>query len=411
MPSPRRVPGAGLGTGERIALLAALMALNALAIDMMLPALGAIAGDLGVLDANDQQLVVIAYVLGFGVPQLVWGPLSDAYGRRSVILVALAGYSLMAFVTVALNDFRLLLAMRFLQGVFAAGCRVIAVAVVRDMFKGARMAKTMSFIMTVFMIIPITAPAMGQGVLLLGPWRAIFVVLGALGAFVAGWVLIRLPETHPVEQRAPLQLGETMRAYGEVLKNRVSLGYTLGAGVAFGALFAFISSSEQIFREVFGQGETFVLWFAGVAGAMAVVSLMNATLVERIGMRRLSHGAVVGFTVLAGVLLAVTLLHGDHLASFYPLFVLVFALFGLIGANFNALAMEPLSRVAGVGSASYGFATTTLAGFIGGAIGRAYNGTTVPLVGGFFLLGLATIVIVAVTERGRLFAADPAQAE
>lgn len=403
--SPARA-ALGLGNVELIALLAMLMALNALAIDMMLPALGAIAADLDVPDPNDRQLVIIAYVLGFGVPQLVWGPFSDAFGRRRVILLALFGYALSAFATAALQSFSLLLAMRFVQGVFAAGCRVIAVAVVRDLFKGAAMARTMSLIMTVFMIIPITAPALGQGVLLLGPWRAIFVVLGGLGSVVALWVAWRLPDTLPEQQRTPLALRETLRSYGELLQHRASIGYTLAGGVIFGALFAFISSSEQVFREVFDKESTFVFWFAGIAGSMAVASITNAMLVRRFGMRRLSHGALVVFTVLAATLLGLTLLRGDHLGLFYPLFALNFALFGLLGANFNAMAMEPLSRVAGVGAAAYGFATTTLAGFLGGSIGRAYDGSTVPLVGGFFVLGLSSLLIVLVTERGRLFGPD-----
>lgn len=391
---------------ELVAMVASLMALNALAIDVMLPALGAIARDFAVAEPNDQQLVVVAYILGFGVPQLAWGPLADRFGRRPVLFASLVGYTLTGLATVWTGSFAGLLALRFAQGVFAAGCRVVSVAVVRDLYAGQGMARIMSFVMTVFMVVPITAPALGQAVLLVAPWEAIFAVLAGAGFAMLAWTFFRLKETRAPADRTPLRVREIGAAYALVVKTRTTFGYMLASGVIFAALFAFISTSEQIFREVFRREETFVFWFGGIALALSAANLLNARLVRRYGMRRLSHGALVGFTALSLILLTLMSAFGERLAIFFPLFASIFALFGLIGANFNALALEPLGRIAGTASAAHGFATTTVSGLIGGLIGRAYDGTTRPLLIGFSVLGLACLVVVAVTERGRLFGAD-----
>lgn len=393
---------------ELVAIVASLMALNAFAIDVMLPALRLIATDFAVLDPNDQQQVILAYVLGFGTPQLVWGPLADRFGRRPIIFVALVGYTAMGFLALAAGSFFQLLVMRFAQGVFAAGCRVVAVAVVRDVYAGRGMARIMSLVMTVFMVVPITSPMIGQAVLLVAPWEALFVVLGGVGLAMFAWTYLRLHETLPAERRTTLDLRGIAGSYLAVLRSRVTLGYMLASGVVFASLFAYLAASEQVFREVFGVGDTFVFWFAGVAVALSGANFLNSRLVKRFGMRRLSHTALVGFTVLSAVLLAAMAWVGEELWLFFPLFAIVFALFGLLGANFNALAMEPLGKVAGTASAAYGFATTTVSAIIGGAIGDAYDGSTLPLLAGFTGLGLTCLLIVTITERGRLFV-DPAQ--
>jgi len=392
-----------LSTPELVTMVAALMSLNAFAIDVMLPAMGAVAADLGVTNANDQQLIIVAYVLGFGFPQLGFGPLADRFGRRPVLAVALVGYTVTAFFCMAAPTFELLLAARFVQGMFAAGCRVVATALVRDLFVGRSMARVMSLVMTVFMIVPIVAPAVGQGILLVAPWEWCFGVLGLAGLAMMAWTARRLPETLPTDRRRPLALRTVLGGFASVLKSRPTFGYMLASGVIFGALFAFLAASEQVFREVFGQGEAFVLWFAGIATVLAGTNFLNSRLVGRFGMRRISHLALVGFTLTSGLLFGLTVVFGEHFVIFYPLFTLAFALFGLLGANFNAMAMEPLGRLAGTASAGYGFATTTLSAAIGGFIGRAYDGTTEPLMLGFVGLGVSCLVIVAITERGRLF--------
>ncbi|MEL7481390.1 MAG: multidrug effflux MFS transporter [Pseudomonadota bacterium] len=389
--------------GEFVVLIASLMALNALAIDIMLPALNNIGQDFALATDNDQQLVIIAYVFGFGAPQLIYGPLTDRFGRKPILYVSLIGYMLCAFACTAVTTFSALLAVRFTMGVFASGCRVVAVSVVRDLYVGRGMAEIMSLVMTIFMAVPILAPAVGQVVLFAGPWRLIFYVLVVYAGLVLIWSALRLPESLPAEARAPLNLKTTIAAYRDVVTTRASFGYLLASGVVFGSLFGFISAAEQIMREVFLQGDRFVIWFAVIAGGLAMANFTNSRLVQRFGMRRLSHSALVAFTLLSTAALAVMAAFGPNFALFMPFFIAIFACFGLIGSNFNAIAMEPLGRIAGTGSAAYGFATTTLAASIGGLIGRAYDGSVLPLLAGFAGLGLASLLIVAVTENGRLF--------
>lgn len=388
---------------EFVILIASLMALNALAIDIMLPALSEIGTDFRLVEENDRQLVIIAYILGFGIPQLVYGPLTDRFGRRPVLFVALAGYIACAVASTLVTTFSALLVARFVMGVFSSGCRVVAVSVVRDVYAGRAMAEIMSLVMTIFMVVPILAPALGQLVLFGGSWHLIFWVLALYAAIVFAWTLARLGETLPETRRTPLNLASAIGAYVRVVRTRVTFGYLLASGIVFGSLFAFIASAEQVMTGVFGMGEEFVLWFAIVAGGLACANFLNSRLVQRLGMRRLSHIALVGFTIVSAANLVLMATMGPVFPVFFPLFVLAFAFFGMMGSNFNALAMEPLGEIAGTASAAYGFATTTLAGLIGGAIGRQFDGTVLPILAGFTVLGLAGLAIVLVTERGKLF--------
>tara|TARA_R110000787_G_scaffold71794_9_gene159938 strand:+ start:29463 stop:30731 length:1269 start_codon:yes stop_codon:yes gene_type:complete len=396
------------GRSELVVMIAGLMALNAFGIDVMLPALNQIAHAVGLTapgmeSDNRQQMIIFSYVLGFGAPQIIWGPISDRFGRRGPLFVAIIGYIITAFACIVMRDFHALLLMRFTQGVFASGGRLVAVSIVRDLFAGRSMARFMSLVMTIFMVVPILAPGIGQLVLLFAPWEAIFVVLGIFGMIMLGWTWMRLPETLPESARQPLNLGAALGAYGQILKSRVTFGYMCVSGVIFGALFSFIASSEQIFREIFGQTETFALWFAGIAGALACANFLNSRIVEKVGMRRISQTALFVFTIGAAVLSAISYFFGEHLYIFFPLFALCFGCFGLMGSNFSALAMEPLGKIAGTASAAYGFATTTVSSLIGMAISSQYNGSTIPITLGFVCLGLVSLVIILITEKGRLF--------
>lgn len=407
--SPPKTPAAPrIGTVELVALVAILMALNALAIDVMLPALDDIGRAMGIAEeggksSNRQQLIIFAYIAGFGVPQLVFGPLSDRFGRRPVLTFCLIFYTIVGALCMTVTSFAALLAARFFQGIAASGVRVVAVSVVRDMYLGRGMARIMSLVMTVFMIVPIAAPSIGQLVLFVAPWQWTFGLLVVAGILCLAWVRLRLPETLPPERRRSLDWRSALSGYGEVLANRSARGYMLGGGVIFGSLFAFIGSSEQIFTEVFRVGNNFVLWFAAVAFIMSIANFTNSSLVERFGMRRISHLALFGFITFAVTLLIAMSVFGERLFVFFPLFALVFACFGFIGANFNALAMEPLGHVAGSASAAFGFTTSTLASIIGYAIGSRYDGSVHPVIAGFVILGLSTLAIVLITERGRLF--------
>lgn len=404
--SENSLPPGKLGKPEFVVLIASMMALNALAIDIMVPALNEIGAAFRLTNANDQQLFVFAYVLGFGAPQLIWGPVSDRFGRRALLLLSLTGYALCGLACVFANSFYGLLGARFAMGFFSSAGRVVAVSVVRDVYAGRGMAQIMSLIMMVFMIVPILAPAIGQLILGIAPWPWIFYVLVIYASIVAVWSVARLPETLLIENRKPLSLTSAFGAYITVLRTRVACGYVLASGILFGALFAFIFSIEQVMREVFGEDERLGLWFALVSIGIAVSNFVNAVLVKRVGMRRLSHIAVVTFVLLSLLNLALMQWFGPVFVIFMPVMMLTFGTVGMIGSNFNAIAMEPLGEIAGTASAALGFATTTLAGLLGYLISSQFNGTVTPLLIGFTALGIVSFVVLFVTEKGRLFGTE-----
>ena len=292
---------------EFIVLIAALMALNALAIDVMLPALPYMGEALGISNENERQLVVGFYMFGFGIAQLAFGPLTDRFGRRGPLFVGLVIYLICAFAAIFAPTFGILLALRFVQGMGAAGTRVIATAVVRDRFEGREMAEVMSLTFMIFMAIPIIAPGIGQVILLTGPWQYIFLFMGGLATLIGLWGFFRLPETMHPEYRRPLSFKSVVDGFSIVLTNRTALFYGLAGTFLFGAMFGFISASQQIFVELYGLGPYFPVAFAIMAGTIAVAQFINSRTVRRFGMRRLAHTANLAYLGAALLLLVVAL--------------------------------------------------------------------------------------------------------
>lgn len=394
-----------MSVAELVCMVAAMMGLNAFSIDIILPALPNIGDAYGLASENAPQLVITSYVFGLGVSTLAYGPLSDAFGRRGVLLLSMGGMLAGTLACALAPSFGVLLAARALQGVAAASLRVIAVAVVRDLVHGRRMAEIMSIAMTVFMVSPIIAPGAGQLLMLVAPWRGVFVVLFAAIALVAVWVWLRLPETLARENRTPLSLRTAVASYIHVCRNRISLGYMIASGFLFGAMFAFVAASEQIFAQQYALGPLFPLAFGGVAFGVAISSFVNARLVGRIGMRRLSHTAMIAFTVISAGMWAVEAAGIDSFLIFYVPYVVALFCFGMMGANFNTLIMEPAGRHAGVMAAASGAYTFIMGALLGTLIGLAYDGTVMPIVIGNTVLGVLATVAVLITERGRLFRA------
>lgn len=380
------------------------MGLNALSIDIMLPALSEIGEALN-RPGNDAQLIVTVYVFGFGLAQLVYGPLADALGRRVVLLSALAAFVAATVACVFAKDFTGLLVARGLQGVAAAATRVVAVAAVRDLVSGRRMAEIMSFAMMVFMAAPIFAPALGQLILFAADWRWIFGALVLGGAVLAVWMHVRLPETLRPENRIPLAPRSAALNYWLAAKNRVSLGYILASALIFGALFAFIATSEQVIAGLYGLENWFALAFAGVAIGLAAANVVNARIVGRLGMRRVSHGALAAFIVISGLHTLISLGGAPPFWLFYILLGSGMVMFAMMGANFSALMMEPAGARAGTAAALYGAVTSVSGAVLGSLIGRAYDGSVTPILAGMTLLGVLALIVVWITERGRLFGA------
>ena len=380
---------------EFVIIMAALMASNALAIDAMLPALPAIGEALGVDEENSRQLVITAYLLGFGAAQIAYGPLADRFGRRRLLIGSMVLYAIFGALAGIARSFTLLLAARALQGVAAAGTRVLVVAIVRDRFHGPAMAQIMSLTMIVFMVVPVLAPSVGQLVLQFGGWRDIFVGLAAYGILLAVWCMLRIPETLPEDRRRPLSLVSIAAALRETLTHRASIGNTVALTMTFGALFAFIGSIQQIVFDVFERPGLLGLAFALIAGPMAGSSYLNSRLVMRIGPRRMLLTALSLFTLTSLAHLAFALLVGETLWTFIVMQALTMACFGLIGANGGALAMAPMGHIAGTASALQGLMTTIGGALIGFAIGQLFNGTTIPLVAGFVGCGSLALLLAS----------------
>ena len=378
------------------------MALNALAIDIMLPALPQMGADFQVPQENDRQLIIVAYMLGFGVSQLFYGPLTDRFGRRSVLFISLFFYVVAAIMCVYAPTFELLIAARAFMGASAGGSRVIAVSAARDLYVGRQMAKVMSLVMIVFMSAPIVAPFFGQLMLKAMSWHGIFWVLAAFGAIMFVWVLTRMPETLPVEKRVPLNIPTMFRNYWKVIRTRESLGYTIASGFLFGGLMSYISSSEQLYHEVYDTGDWFALWFAGAAIAMSISNLVNSRLVERVGMRPISHTALIAFVIVSIVHALIAMQGPVPFPLFYTLVILAFFCIGFQGPNYNAIAMEPLGALAGSGAALIGFASSFVSASIGGLVARQFDGTVTPIFIGHAVVGWLALITIFITERGKL---------
>lgn len=405
-PAPKTL--GAMGRAEFIAMMAFLMALNALAIDIMLPGLQEIGAALNVENENHRQYVVSAYLIGFGVAQLFYGPIADRFGRRMPMIVGLAIYVVSSLAVVFVPSFESLLLLRFIQGIGSAATRVITVSIVRDVFGGRQMAEVMSLIMMVFMVIPVVAPGTGQVIMLFGDWHWIFVFMAAIALIVGVWMYVRLPETLAPEDVRPFTVKVILEGFRIVLTDRVALCYTIASTFIFGALFGFINSAQQVYVGIYQLGVWFPVAFAAVALFMALSSFVNAKLVGRFGMRKLSHGSLIGFIAINLVWLVVQILGPQPMPFF--LFITFFSLamfqFGWIGSNFNSLAMEPLGHVAGTASSVLGFMGTIGGSIIGAAIGQAFDGTALPMVAGFFVVSIIGLIFVLIGEKGRLFQAQ-----
>lgn len=376
--------------GEFVALIAMLSSLTALAIDAMLPALATIGKELGVQHANEPQLIISTLFLGLASGQVFFGPLSDATGRKPLMYVGLGIFMLGSLVSMLAQDFSHMLVGRFLQGLGASAPRVLTMALVRDCYVGRAMARVMSFTMSVFILVPMLAPSLGQGILLLAGWRNIFTAFFLMALLVAVWFLLRMPETLPPDKRRPFTFRQFWLGLREVVSHRVSMTYTAITGMVFGAFLGYLSSAQQILQIQYNLGERFPLYFALLALSIGGASILNARLVMRYGMHWLSQRAILLFTLISGLFLVIAYGTEGHppLEILMVYFILAFLALGMTFGNLNALAMEPLGHLAGIAASVIGSLSTLTAIPLGTLIGQRYDGTVLPLVTGFLVLGL-----------------------
>jgi DHA1 family bicyclomycin/chloramphenicol resistance-like MFS transporter len=396
----------GPGFAEFVAIVALMMAVTAISIDNLLPAFPVIQARFGIADPNSLQLLVYVYMIGFGFAQIVYGPVSDRFGRRPVLLFSLAVYVAGCFLAMVVPSFGWLLAARVIQGLGAAGGRVLSTAIVRDRFAGREMASVMSLIMMVFLIVPMIAPAIGGMMLALGSWHYVFVSMLVLAGILVVWFTARMPETLHPEYRRPLSLRAIGQALSLTLRTRVAIGYATALGLLTGCIMGYVGSAQQVFDTgLYHLGALFPLAFGLVAGAMGVATLVNARVVRRLGMRTLSHAGLSAFVAVAVVQVGVGLAYQGHppLGLFLSVLAANQFLISFAMPNFNALALQPLGEIAGTASSFLGFYTTILGAFCGFLIGHAFDGTTLPIGLGYAILGGLALLVVAWTERGRLF--------
>ena len=388
---------------EFVPLIASLMALGALGIDTMLPALPDIATRLGVDAIVDAPLILTIFIVGLGIGQLIHGPLTDRFGRRPVLICGLIGYIVGNLLAGLASSFELLLAARFVSGLSIASSRVVTIALIRDGFSGRAMAQVTSLAFMVFMAAPIIAPSIGQAILLVGSWRLIFEVIagGALLSLI--WFAWRMPETLRPENRSPLSARAIASGWWRTISDRYSLGYTIAAIICQGAIFGYLSSIQPIMQRVFHHPQWLGAVFAASAGTMAAANLLNSRIVMRIGMRRISQTALVLMILSSASGLLSARLGQETLVTFVVLQAITMACFGLATSNMSAMAMENMGPIAGVASSVQGFCSITLGALIGWAIGRMFDGSTGPLHTGFLIAGVCGLAIAAVVERGRLF--------
>ena len=392
-----------LGQRELVVLVALLMSLNAFSIDGMLPSLGAIATELGAAAGNQRQLVVSVFLLANGVGCLLPGVLADRFGRRPLLMLAVAANFLFCLLVSEVHSFSLLLVLRAFQGLFGAGLAVVPMAIIRDRYAGDKMARLMSLVSAVFIMVPVIAPSLGQAILLFAGWRWIFRTISILALVAGVWVWFRLPETLHPEDRQTIEVPTIVRNMGTALLNRVSIGYTFGTALLHGAVFGYVASAQQLIGEHFHAGKAFPLVFGGTASVMAVSNIVNSRIVERFGARRVSHAGVIVFIGVSALQVWAAHFRPGELVWFLPLMAMNLGLLGFLGANFGSIAMQPFAHIAGAASSVQTFVRMFGASLVGLVIGQAYDGTAKPFAWALLIGSVSALLLVTFSERGKLF--------
>ncbi|QND47306.1 multidrug effflux MFS transporter [Rhizobium lusitanum] len=393
----------GLGIVEFIIIIALMTASISLGIDSMLPALPNIGHSLAVANPNDTQMVIAVYFLGFGICQLFFGSLADAYGRRNILLGGLAFYTVALFAAAWSGSLSMLLVLRFTQGVGAAAVRISTLAIVRDCFGGREMAQVMSYVTIVFMIMPMVAPAVGQMIVAYSNWQWIFIALGITSAGLLLIAFLRMKETLPDDERLPLSVSSVISGFKTVLTNRVTCGYMIGLTLYTAVICAYIVSVQQVFGEVYGLGEWFPIAFAATAAGTAVAQFANGYFVRSFGMRRISHAAMIIFTLLGVFGYIVGTAGQPSFVFMYVLISVMLMMFAVITTNIMAISLEPMGHLAGTAASITSSVSTTGGVLLGGLVGQMFDGTAQPLIAGFTVFGALSIVATLWAEKGKLF--------
>ncbi len=398
----RLTPTRPLRFGEFVALMALMSSSVAFSIDAMLPALVAIGNELSPLVPARGQLIITSFILGMGLGTLVCGPVSDAYGRKSVLIAGLALYIVGALMAVKSQSIEGLLFARFVQGLGGAAPRVVATAMVRDLYEGRAMARVTSIIMTLFVLVPALAPSVGAGIIWLSGWRAIFLAFVAFGVICGLWLMLRQPESLPLDRRRPLSIRAIGSAVVQIVTNPAVMVYVVALTFAFAPLFAWLSNLPMIFDDVYDRAATFPFWFAATALVAGSASVLNAKLVVRLGMERITTAAFFWQLCISVLFLGLLTLNVPapwDFALFFTFMCSAFFSIGMTFGNLNALSLQPLGHMAGIGSSVITALSTTGSVLIAIPISLAYDGTPLPLILGMALCAACALGLMLLAQR------------
>lgn len=380
---------AEIGLVEFVALMALMTSLVALSIDAVLPALSQIGTDLAVSDPRHNHLIISLFFIGMAFGQLYYGPLSDDKGRRYAIISGLIVFAVGSLICMSAESLEMMLVGRIIQAFGVSGPRIATLAVIRDKYEGEAMARVMSFIMMVFILVPMLAPIFGQSILFWFSWRHIFSSFLLFGLLIGLWFFIRQPETLPKEKRLPFSWSQLWVSSKFILTHRLVMFYTLSAGIIFGAFLAYISSSQTLFQQIYDTGELFPMYFALLAFSIGLASFTNGNLVMRLGMRKLCTWAMLGWLIFSSVL-TVLCLTNDGVPPLWQFVSTLFCAFfciGILFGNINAMAMQPLGKVAGLGAAIIGSLSSLISVPTAVFIGSFIDSSITPVAIGFLGFG------------------------
>lgn len=395
-------PTKPLALPEFVTMLAMMISILALSIDAILPAFDQISTDLNLKNPNDAQLVLSSMFIGFAIGQILAGPLSDSFGRKPIIYLGYVIFIVGCLISMMATEFSFMLFGRVLQGLGAAAPRIVSIALVRDDYEGREMARIMSIVMAIFILVPAIAPAIGQGVLIVSDWRSIFTLLLVMAIIAFAWFALRQPETLTTDNQRKFSIKNIISGVHEVLQFRIVTGYTIASGIIFGAFLGYLNSAQQIFQTTYQTGDLFAVYFGAAALAIGAASIFNSKVVMKFGMRYMTWRALIYMTIISFIFLLIVIATDGvpNLWLFMTWLLLAFFCCGILFGNFNALAMEPIGHMAGLGAAVVGSLSTFISIPMGWAVGAQFTGTVTPLVLGFTVFGCLSVIVIWWTERG-----------
>lgn len=382
--------------------IAATVSIIAFSVDIMLPALLDIGNEYQLTDPNDAQLVIVAFIFSLGVSQLFFGPLTDAFGRRIILTLALLSFAITSVAALFAPNFASLLFVRVLAGASAGAARTAAQAIVRDCYSGNDMARVMSNVMAVFMVAPLIAPAIGQYIIYIANWHWIFLFLGAGGSLTYFIAFIRLKETQNIEDRMSLSIAHVVEAFRESLRYRRPVGYCIVAIAFSGALFTYVVTIAQVFGELYGMGSNFIYAFMIAAASMAISSVINGRIVKNTPLRKIVHFSILVFLAVAVIFFVAANFATVPFALMLFVTIMTMLLFGFVVANTTAIALEPLGHIAGTASSVLNTMSVSFGALIGGVLGQLYDGTIIPMANGYLILGIVSLIAALWAERWRM---------